>query len=95
MCRGCKYENCLWIPTECFTCRQEAQKDLKKEVIGEKKMIDIDLKDLGIFELMEILIKEGAMLEGCSMEESRNAVIEQVKKFLIKEIEWVGEMNEK
>ena len=58
-------------------------------------MEDKDLKDLGIFELMEILIKRTTYLEACSMEEARNGVIEHVKSFLIKEIEWVGEMIEK
>lgn len=58
-------------------------------------MEDKELKDLGIFELMELLIKGSAYLEGCSMEEARNGVIEQVKGFLIKEIEWVVEMLEK
>lgn len=55
-------------------------------------MNDIDLKDLGIFELMELLMKGTALLEGCSVEEVRNGVIDDVKKFLIEEIEWVGEM---
>lgn len=52
----------------------------------------MDLKNLGIFELMELLMKGTALLEGCSVEEVRNGVIDDVKKFLIKEIEWVGEM---
>ena len=53
------------------------------------------LKDLGIFELMERLVKGMASLESCSLEEARNAVIDDVKDFLISEIEWVDEMLEK
>lgn len=58
-------------------------------------MNGIEFRGLGIVELMEILIKEIAMLEGCSMEEARKGVIDNIKKFLIDEIEWAGEMNEK
>lgn len=58
-------------------------------------MIDIDLKDLGIFELMEMLIMESAKLEGCEVEDARNGIIDDVKDFLIKELEWVAELNTK
>lgn len=58
-------------------------------------MEDKDLKDLGIFELMEILIMESAKLENCEVEDVRNYVINYVKEFLIKELEWIGEMNGK
>lgn len=58
-------------------------------------MEDKNLKDLGTFELVDILAKGYIALEGCSREEAVIGVIHTVKKCLIEEIEWVGEMLEK
>lgn len=36
-CKGCKYEYYLWIPTECFKCKYDANKEFINEVLKQEK----------------------------------------------------------
>lgn len=54
-----------------------------------------ELTEMTLKQLLDIYIEEAMELEGCSTAEAREGVTRQIKEFLIKEIEWIGEMNGK